>query len=111
MKEIFSTLSQRIHTASIVKDDDGRVIVPFDLPPATKRFFIRFLIASGEEAIILKANGCLRKPHDHEIFTPESSPPSSEEKKPRKRSHLESSSSSSAQAPPNPIKKTSKRQK
>ena len=87
-REIYSTLSSEIHNADILKNDNGSVIVPFDLPHAQKRFWIRFLIARGESVIIQGANGLFRLPKPHEINTPLPSPPSSEEKqrkKPRKQ--------------------------
>jgi hypothetical protein len=57
---------------------DGKVIVPARMSMREKRFFIRFLIADGEEVMIVEDDGTLRKPYRiGEIETPPTTPPES----------------------------------
>jgi hypothetical protein len=78
-------LSEEIHNAEILKDSRGRVIVPYDLNPPEKRFWIRFLLAENKKVVILCPNGLFRDPEPDDIRTPSPFPPSSNEKKKRKK--------------------------
>ena len=77
---VFSRLSHEVHTSDILKDDVGRVIVPYDLDPPIKRFWVRFLLADEREVVILDCDGQFREPKPGEINTPGNTPPSSDSK-------------------------------
>jgi hypothetical protein len=76
--DLYHTLSQEIHNCGVLKTDAGKVVVPYDLPPPLKRFWVRFLIADHQEVVVHGASGNLRKLHSDEVMT---TPPSSAEKK------------------------------
>lgn len=81
---LYSVLSEGIHKTFILRDSDGRVIVPYDLPPPEKRFLIRFFLSQKDDVVIHDVDGSLRAPRPNEISTPSLSPPSSDEKQKRK---------------------------
>ena len=82
---IYSKLSQEIHSSDILKDNVGRMIVPYDLDSPLKRFWVRFLLADEREVVIQDCDGHFREPNPEEINTP---PPSSDAKPRRKKSKL-----------------------
>ena len=82
----YSKLSEEIHDSDILKDDDGRVIVPYDLDLPLKRFWVRFLLSKNCEVVIQDSDGQLREPKPYEISTPGHTPPSSDKKPRRKKS-------------------------
>lgn len=52
----------------------GSIIVPEDLAGQDRRFLIRFLLADGQDVLILQSDGVLRRPTDADITTPPPSP-------------------------------------
>lgn len=82
---LYSLLSEGIHTALLLRDSDGRVIVPYDLPAPEKRFLVRFFLSRQDDVVIHDVDGSFRAPRLNEISTPSPSPPSSDEKQKRKK--------------------------
>ena len=79
----YSKLTQELRTSDILKDDVGRVIVPYDLDLPLKRFWVQFLLTDSQEVVILDYDGHLREPRPEEIIAPPSF-----EKPRRKKSKL-----------------------
>ena len=63
-----SDLFDQIHS-TLIKSLDGKVLVPDDLSAAEKRFYVRFLLAHGEEVAIFAFGDC-RAPRKNEICFP-----------------------------------------
>lgn len=64
--ELFEALYAEIHKNTLLRDKYGSVIVPSDLPVVQKRFWIRYLVATGE-AIKVFDGADLREPLKDEI--------------------------------------------
>ena len=80
--DVFKTLSERLHQTQWLRSREGKVVVVYDMPNEQKRLFIRYLLACGEDVVILGDDGALREPTDDETSTP---PKKKQDKNKRKR--------------------------
>ena len=69
--EIYATFSRKIHSAGLLVTESGAVIVPSNFPSIMKRFWVRFLLASRHDVVMLDMNGNLREPLPEERERPE----------------------------------------
>jgi hypothetical protein len=70
LAEIYQTFSRKIHSAELLVTEGGAVIVPSNLPSSMKRFWVRYLLASGHDVVMLDMDGNLREPLPDERETP-----------------------------------------
>lgn len=69
--EIYQTFSRKVHSAQLLVTESGAVIVPSNFPSAMKRFWVRYLLASRHDVVMLDMDGNLREPLPEERETPE----------------------------------------
>jgi hypothetical protein len=69
--EIYQSFSRKIHSAELLVTESGAVIVPSNFPSGMKRFWVRYLLASRHDVVMLDMDGSLREPLPEERETPE----------------------------------------
>ena len=69
--EIYATFWRKILSAGLLVTEGGAVIVPSNFPSSSmKRFWVRFLLASRHDVVMLDMDGNLREPLPEERETP-----------------------------------------
>ena len=69
LRDLFHSLSRRVHKSQILRTQDGKAVVLYDLPAVEKRLLVRTLLCQGEDVVIFDGTS-VRPPHDNELHTP-----------------------------------------
>jgi len=69
--EIYAEFSRKIHSAGLLVTESGAVIVPSNFSSSMKRSWVRFLLASRHDVVMLDMDGNLREPLPEERERPE----------------------------------------